>query len=198
MIATVALGLGLLALLVVLAVPLDMALAVRRRTSLEGDITLRWLFGLVQIPLLPSRSGKKRKPAKPRRGKKRAARPHFAHRGLTILRNAALRRRVLVFASSILHSFRMREMALRLRLGLDDPADTGMLWALAGPFIAALETHPAANVDLELDFSDARFDADAQGTVRVVPLQVAYVTLLFILSPAVLWAAGVLLFGDRR
>ena len=45
---------------------------------------------------------------------------------------------------------------------------------------------------------EACFEADARGTVRVVPLQIAFVVLTFILSPVVLCAASNLLLGGRR
>ena len=195
MFATFALVLGLLALL---AAPLDIAFAVQRRLVFGGSVTLRWLYGLVRVRLPSIGRAKERKSAKPRRRKKRGGKSRLARRGLVILRNAALRRRALDFAVRVLRSFRMRDVALRVRLGLDDPADTGMLWGLAGPAVALLEARPDADVDLELDFVEACFEGDARGTVRVIPLELACVTVMFLLSPPMLWAVGTLLLGGRR
>lgn len=187
-----------LGLLVLLAVPLDIAFAVHRRAEFGGGIILSWLFGLARMRLAPSRPRKEHRPRKPNRRKKRSAKSHLVRGSLTVLKSAALRRRVLRFVVSVFQSFRMRDLAVRVRLGLDDPADTGRLWGLAGPGIAFLEARTDADIDLQLSFLDAGFEAEARGTVRVIPLHLACVVLIFALSPAVLSAASMLLFGGRR
>jgi len=179
-------------------VPLDIAFVVQSQLAFGGSVTVGWLFGLVRVRLPPGRPRKEKKPPKPRRKKKRAADSRLARRGLAVLRNAAFRRRVLRFMGRVLRSFRMRDVAVHVRLGLDDPADTGRLWGLAGPAVALLEMCPGVKAELEPSFPNACFEADARGTLRVMPLQLAYVTLMFVLSVPVLRAAGTVLFGDRR
>jgi len=195
MLATFALVVGLFALL---ATPLDITFAIQQRAVFSGRVTLRWLFGLLRIRLPPSGPKKGPRPRKSRRGKRWASTSHLAHRSLAILKSEALRRRILRFGLSVLRSFRRHDLDLRVRLGLDDPADTGILGGLARPAIALLRARPSAKVDLELNFLEPCFEADARGTVRVIPLQVAYVILTFVLSPTVLWAASSLLLGSRR
>lgn len=181
----IALMVGVIALL---AVPLEVSFLIRRELKFDGSVTLRWLFGLVKVRLSAggeSEAGEIPTLRPTRRGSKKS---HFDRGILTLLRDGALQRRVLRFVGRVLRAFRIRDVALRLRMGFDDPADTGMLWAVAGPALAALESHPGTDIDLEISFLDACLEGEGRGTVRVIPLELIYVTSLFVVSPPVLSA----------
>ncbi len=176
----------LLGLIALLSVPVDLAFRVRRQTSFRGDLTVRWMFGLVEFPL----TGRKRreKPAKPK-VKKRGRAARLLPRLLGALRSAQFRRRLLRFCRDIIAALRLRDFGLRLRLGFDDPADTGIAWAFVGPLVAFLEAREAANVDVGADFERETLEFDAGGKVRIVPAQLVSIGLLFAVSPVTLRTA---------
>ena len=188
----IALMVGVIALL---AIPLEVTFSARREAEFDGSVTLCWLFGLVKVRLpagvaLETGETPPQRPAK--WGSKKS---RFDRRLLTVIRDRALQRRVLRYVGRVLRSFRIRDFALRLRMGFDDPADTGMLWAVAGPVLAALESHPGTDIDLEISFLDACLEGEGRGAVRVIPLELLYVTLLFAVSPPVFSAMRMLLMA---
>ena len=179
----------LLSLITLLSIPVDLAFRVRRETSLRTDLTVRWMFGLVEFPL----KGRKRreKTAKPR-AKKREKRGRLARRLpqlLGALQSAQFRHRLLRFCRDIIAALRLRDFGLRLRLGFDDPADTGIAWAFVGPLVAFLEAREAANVDVGADFERETFEVEAGGKVRLIPAHLAWIFLVFALSPVTLRTA---------
>ena len=179
----------LLGLIALLSVPVDLAFRVRRQTSFRTDLTVRWMFGLVEFPL----KGRKPrgKPAKPKakKRKKRGRAARLLPRLLGALQSARFRRRLLRFCRDIIAALRLRDFGLRLRLGFDDPADTGIAWAFVGPLVAFLEAREAANVDVGADFGQETLEFDAGGKVRIVPAQLVSIGVAFTLSPITLRTA---------
>ncbi|MEM9587325.1 MAG: DUF2953 domain-containing protein, partial [Planctomycetota bacterium] len=120
---------------------------------------------------------KQRTPKRRREGKR-----------LTLLRNARLRRRFIGFLRQLIRSVRVRSLDIQMRLGLDDPADTGRLWGVIGPVSTLLASIPKAHVWIEPQFSHAALSVRGQGCLRIIPLQTAWVCLTFCLSPVVIRA----------
>lgn len=188
----IALVVGVIALL---AVPLEVSFSARREAEFDGSMTLCWLFGLVKVRL-PAGVASKAGSAPPQRPARRGSKKtRFDRRILTVIRDGELQRRALRYVGRVLSSCRIRDLALRLRMGFDDPADTGMLWAVAGPVLAALESHPGTDIDLAISFLDPCLEGEVRGTVRVIPLELIYVTLLFAVSPPVLSVMRTLLLA---
>ena len=179
----------LLGLIALLSVPVDLAFRVRRQTSFRTDLTVRWMFGLVEFPL--KRRKPREKPGKPRakEGKKRGRAVRLLPRLLGAVQSARFRRRLFRFCRDIIAALRLRDFGLRLRLGFDDPADTGVVWAFLAPLIAFLQAREAANVDVGADFERETLDVDAEGKVRLIPAHLAWIALLFALSPVTLRTA---------
>ena len=176
----------LLGLITLLSVPVDLAFRVQRQTSFRTDLTVRWMFGLVEFPL----KGRKPrgKPAKPK-AKKRSRAARLLPRLLGALRSAKFRHRLLRFCRDIIAALRLRDCGLRLRLGFDDPADTGVVWAFVGPLVALFEAREAANVDVGADFGRETLEVDAGGKVRLIPAHLAWIFLVLALSPVTLRTA---------
>ncbi len=180
-----AVAIVVLVLAAVLAVPLSLAYRLNWQQRLRGEATLCWLFGLVRIRLRPPRDGK------PARRKKRekdstATKTKPARkklRPLAALRQPAFRQRMLRFAREFWRTIRKRDLHLRIRIGLGDPADTGQLWALCGPLSGMLANIDEASIELEAEFVDAVFEVDSGGEIRVIPLQLVYLVLGLLLSP---------------
>ncbi len=169
--ALVALGLALL------AVPVELAFRLAGRPVPAGQVTVGWLFGLVTLPVQigagRAQRGRRTAPAgKPRRGLPLAA----------LWRRRAFRRRALRFVRELLGTLRVRQLRLRLRWGLDDPADTGRLWAAVGPLLLMLPWR-GADVRVQPEFGQSVFDWEAQGRLRLVPLRPLLLALGFVLAP---------------
>jgi len=90
---------------------------------------------------------------------------------------------MLRFARQLWRAFRKRDLQLRIRVGLGDPADTGRLWGLPGPVSGILSGVDNASIELEADFVDAVFELDSRGNLNVIPLQLLYLVLGLLLSP---------------
>lgn len=179
-------------LLLLLAVPVDIAFRCRGTDVLEGQLTLRWLFGLVRVSLPRPDAAASRQAASASRAARRGGRregregrgPRAGRgRAMAALRRADFRRRLWRLARDLLHAARWQELILHLRLGLGDPADTGRLWALLGPLGAAAQGLRHAQVRIEPEFTDAVLELDAQGRLVLVPLQWLALALGFAVSP---------------
>ena len=184
---------GLLGVVLLLAVPVDFVFRIQRRESFRAEVFVGWMYGLLRFRM-PSR---RPRPPRPKPPKKRAAQVRFARRLMAIFRGAAFRNRLLRFGGDLLKSVRVRACDLRLRMGMDDPADTGYLWAVAGSLTGALAVNPRVSVTLDPSFVAACFEADAQGTVRFIPIQLVYLSVLFLLSPATSGAVWMLVRTRR-
>jgi len=194
-VASVAITLGLLLALLValLAVPLTVVFSVHRIEETLGLVRFRWLFGLVRFQVRVPRAApagprgarvRTRKAKSPRRGKKKGG----AAGVLSLVRQRAIRRRVYRFLRDMLRATHARDLTLRLRIGLGDPADTGRLWAAIGPLAGMAQNIPGAAVRIEPEFMDPAFEIESHGRFRLVPLQFLAIAAAFMLSPTMLRA----------
>lgn len=177
------------ALLLLLAVPVDVGFEVRRRERTEARVHVGWLWGRVRIPVRKGRA----KPPRARRARaerraRRPGRPSPARRAVAMLRSPHFPRRVVRLARALAARFRIRRLELSARLGLDDPADTGRLWGLVGPVAALVALPAAARIAVTPEFAGPRFELEARGEARFVPVLVLAVLAAFLLSPATLRA----------
>lgn len=183
----IAVLLGLVVLL--LAVPADVAFHFRRIEAFAGEIAVRWLFGLVRFRINVPRAARP-KPSKPvpkRKAAETRQKPKARGRGpevFAVLRQAAFRRRVYRFVKDLVRAAHARDLYLRLRLGLGDAADTGRLWAFVGPLSALAQNVPNAEVRVEPEFVDPVFEFEASGRVLLIPLQFVALAIAFALSPS--------------
>ena len=174
------------ALLLLLVVPVHVYLAVERDRAVQTRLRLSWLFGLVRLRLHPRAAR-----AQPTQGKQRPARRRresrgrFAHRLARGLLRPDLRARSVAFLRDVLRAVRPRDVCLRARIGMDDPADTGRLWGLLGPLGALLSSH---DVRLDPDFSGACFRFQAAARVQLIPAQLLGLGAAFLCSPSVVRA----------
>lgn len=181
-------GFLILLLLVVglLAMPVTMTYRLSWKESFSGDLRVRLAFGLIRFGASSDR-------AKSQVDETAAARPEDVRPGrsrgnkanvLAAIRRKSFRRRMVKFISDVWTALRKENVRLRVRLGLGDPADTGQLWAVVGPVTGMLAGAPGVAVAIEPDFLDATFEVNSSGTVWLVPLQLMYIALGLLLSPA--------------
>lgn len=169
-----------------LAIPITLDIQLAWDDRLRDDVTLSWAFGLVRLPISPRRE----KPTAPDTNKpeKAAKRRHRKKRkrfnAIGVLRQKASRRRLLRFLNDLWKAIAKRDVSLRLRLGLGDPADTGLLWSIVGPLSGYLATLQDASILIEPDFFGTTLEFEGSGRLRVVPLHVVFLVLGLLLSPA--------------
>lgn len=182
-------GIALFLLLVIalLAIPVTVTFDVSRRRAFHGRIFLIWAFGLVRVPIplgeakppSPETGETVRKSSRSQRRSTKNVNP------IALIRQRAFRRRILKFITDLWHAIDKRNIRLRIRLGLGDPADTGRLWAIVGPVAGILANVKEARLEIEPAFMDALFELDSSGTIRLIPLRIILVVIGLFLSPSV-------------
>ncbi len=176
---------ALLVLLGLLAIPVTLTYRLSWQRQLRGKASLQWLFGLVRVRLAPPGAGRPAADAKPG-DDSTAAKPKRARKKfnpLAALREKDFRRRIIRFVRELWRALRKRDLYLRIRVGLGDPADTGQLWALCGPLSGVLANVEGASIELEPEFVDAVFELDSSGRLSVIPLQLLYLAFGLLCSP---------------
>ena len=169
---------GLIILFMLLfSVPLDMTFYAEKYDKVQFKVKALWLFGIVQKEL---------KKKKKQVGEKDANKPNRRNRRpgirtvIEILKTRGLLRRVAIFLKELLKCLRMKELAGYFRIGLDDAADTGFLFAIIGPAISFLN-YPCS-IKVEPAFADAVFEGHLKGTVRIRPIKLIPPLLRFFFS----------------
>lgn len=182
---------GLLTLVVLLlAVPFDVAFQLRGMRQFTGQVKITWLYGLLRfrIPLNDVDTPHKPRPARPvasrmtlRRGRPRTNGGE-GRKFLAVLHQADFRRQIYRFVKDIYRAANLHELGFRMRLGLGDPADTGRLWAFVGPLNVAAQNLRNARIVIEPEFMEAVIEFDTHGRFRIVPLQFLALAIAFALS----------------
>jgi hypothetical protein len=180
----------LLLFLLMLAVPITLNFRLSWRQRFRSDVEVRWLFGLVHLRI-PSPRSFRPIPAGAKRpnGAGGSQRPYAAKRNvLAALGERRLRRRIIAFAGDLWRAVHKRDVRVRVRVGLGDPADTGLLWGVLGPVSALAAGVRGASISVEPDFVDSTFEMEGSGCIRIVPIQMTYLFAALLLSPAI-WRA---------
>lgn len=172
-----------------LAIPVELAFAVQRHKGRQkGRGTLGWLFGLVRLRLGEPKMRVKAKPKSRPEAKRRHRTRRGARRVMAILRIEDFGWRLLRLVRDVFERIHIEELSLKIRLGLDDPADTGRLWAVVGPLAAMLALPQVARIVIEPEFTMEDLEIDGKGRIRIIPIQLLFVVIVFLLSPTTLRA----------
>ena len=167
-------------ILIVFSIPVDMAFDVGGPGAARSRSRMRvgWLFGLLRKEF--GRSGKNRiekvgkDPAERRlahvavasveldgieepkeRASKRKKKKRSAKPSLSLLMTKGVARGLLKLSRRILSGVRVRDLDARLRIGLDDPAATGMLYSALWPVLVPLTSNGSAKVRIGALFRGA-------------------------------------------
>ena len=172
-------------LILVLCVPLDLVLHTDVYGRPKFRLRMSWLFGLVSKEVT---KGKKKPEEKKKEiegkqkpgGKRRRTRFIFE-----ILRTKGLLRQTQDLLREVLRRIKIRDLAADFRVGLDNPADTGLLFALIGPATFLLSSFFPHRIRVQPSFGDeAVFEGHLHGAVRVQPIQLVTPFLRFAFSLA--------------
>ena len=179
-------------LIALLAIPVTMTFRVSRPSVGDDETWLEWAFGLVRVRLSASEpkdrsTGDGESEQKPQSsGVSFGKSPNV----FAAIRLNAFRQRIIRFVGDVWRAVGKKDVSLRVRLGLGDPADTGQLWAVVGPIAAILANARDATIAIEPEFFESTFEINGAGSIRLVPLQLIYLTIALLLSPAVWQGVG--------
>ncbi len=168
-------------IVLLLCVPLD----IRLNVDVPGKpmVRLAWLFGLVSKEI--TRRKKKPEEKRPAVRRKPRARKIRARAVFDILRTRGLLKQVSGLLKGILRCLKIKEFGANFRVGLDNPADTGLLFAFVGPATVFLSSAFPCEIRVQPSFDDeAVFEGYLHGTLRLRPIKVATPFLRFVFSLA--------------
>jgi len=191
----------LLAVIFLLAIPVNLSYQLSIHEMTQYHLNLIWLFGLVQFrfPLRPLENSQANKTAFQKKtknnifstkeralngGKKHS--PQSKINPLSIIRMKACRQRMIRFSGDLWRAIEKRDFRLFIRIGLEDPADTGRLWALFGPLSGLVSNIEVATIQIKPEFAEPVFQLNTSGEIRVVPLRLLSLIFGVFLSPS-LW-----------
>ena len=159
-----------------LSIPVDMKFDLATHEHAKAKIRIGWLFGLVWKDI---RARKKKKPKeKPKKRRKRGIKSF-----LPLLRIKGLPGKILKLVRQIFGCLKIKQLDVALRVGLDDPFDTGMLCSVLWPALIPPSPSGTMRFRLEPVFSEFAFEASLQGWVRLFPIQLVWSLVSFVLSP---------------
>ena len=170
-------------IILILCVPIDMSFHMEVYGRPKFKMRLVWLFGLVHKEL----GRKKREPdeneevtkGRPKRTKWRIK----ARTILQIIKTKGLLRRLGGLLRDTISRLRIKEFRANFRVGLDDPADTGLLFAVIGPATFFLSSYLHHQIRVEPSFEDeAVLEGYLYGTVRLRPIRLIPPFIRFIFS----------------
>lgn len=166
----------ILFIVLMLSIPVDISFGLEADENVKATARVRWLFGLVLKDIYPRKKKKpKKEPKKRRKGNLKSL--------LSLIRIKGLPRRVLKLTRQILGCLKVRQLDADLRVGLDDPADTGMMWSVLWPAFVPLTSSGPKRLKMEPVFDEPGFEVSLHGGVRLFPIQTVWPLLCFVLSP---------------
>ena len=175
-------GLALLILLVC-CIPVEVTFQMQAADRLAFRATVLWGFGLIRKEL-----GATRKAAEKKRQDNARPKPQKRDIGgaafIRILKSKTLLSQLRRLVIDTLRCLRLKAFNADLRLGLDDPADTGLLFALIGPAVLGLHAIWPHPIRIAPSFEEeAVLEGYAHGTVRAQPIQLIAPIIRFMFSP---------------
>ncbi len=177
----------LLLLIALLAIPVALTYQASWPEVFQISADLEWAFGLVRVRIpssdskAPSSYGEETKRMTDRSERSSRKKPNV----FAAVRQEPFRRRIIRFISDLWQAIHKKDVCLRVRVGLGDPADTGQLWAFFGPLAGILANVREASIHIEPEFLDTTFELDSAGSIRIIPLQMIYLAVALLLSPRV-------------
>jgi hypothetical protein len=191
----VPIGIALSALLL-LAIPVEIEYTFDSRTRPRSTGRVVWLLGLVRLrpggrKKQKRRDERRRKAALKRRGLRKPA--GAGKRGPRVLLAAfgseGFARRVFRLLHAVLAVSEIRRLRARFRIGLDDPADTGLVYGLLAPGLSLLYALPRADFAAIPVFDRSALEADMHVRLRLVPINYLKAVVVFVFSIETLRAA---------
>ena len=179
--------LGLLILIVLLAIPLTLDFNLGSRAPAENKFEVVWAFGLIRVKI-PNGKGEQKADRKSAEIESSSQSGNAGKFPRKLISDRTARQRLVRCVRQLWASIEKQDIVIRIRAGLDDPADTGQLWAILGPISAALKSLRRFTINLEPDFMGKCFEFHGRGVIKFSPLRILSISLGLLLSP-VIWKA---------
>lgn len=159
-------------MILLLIIPIDIIFSLQRCPSIQRRISVYLMFGLIRFPV-PSRCIRNLFRQRSRRKESKVKRSQSQlRRVIIVLKSKGFSCRLLKFISDMYKAMRIRILNLRFILGLDDPANTGRLWAFIGPISNIFANLYIPNIYIEPDFMAETFYVEGKGEIRIIPMRV--------------------------
>jgi len=169
-----------LLIVLVLCIPLDLTLHIDIHGRPKVRTRLVWLFGLVSKEIRRGEKKPRDKSREARDKRKPGKKKGTVKTAFQILRTKGLLKQFKRLLKDIISRFKIRELRVNLRIGLDHPADTGLFFAIVGPITYLLKS--PQHIILQPAFDEAVLEGDLSGAVRLQPIQLVVPLLRFALS----------------
>jgi hypothetical protein len=167
-----------------LCVPIELALHFDTDRKPKFSIRIRWLFGIVNKDLRKTEQ-------KDIRGKTRTS--------FQVLRTRGLLRRFSRLLRDTIRRIKIRELRANLKIALDNPADTGVIFAFVAPVNYILSSYTPYEISIQPSFNDdAILEGYLHGTARLQPIRLVPPLLGFACSPPVMRAIKTLVSARWR
>lgn len=191
-IVAVLLGIFLFFILL-LVIPLDLSFHIEKEEAFRPRIRVKWLFGLIGKNV--GGSEKKPEQANKKKGKKEKRNLKFL---LEMWKARGFLPKVLRFIKDVFRVLHIRELQLYLRIGLDNPADTGMLFAAVGPAMLFLRRQPSLHIQIEPDFQQENLRGHLRGELRLIPIKLIMPVVHLLFSITALRTIKLMIGARRR
>jgi hypothetical protein len=176
-----------------LSVPLDVVLYVDVYGRPKFRMRLTWLYGLVNKEIAKKEKKPEEKKKTVRGKRKPRKRGPGARTILEILRTRGLLGQIKLLLKGIIRLTRIKEFAADFKVGLGDPADTGLIFALIGPATFFVGSSFPNKIKVQPSFTDeAILEGSLHGTLRVRPIQIIPPVLRFVFSLSTIRVAKIL------
>jgi len=165
--------------LLILSVPLDLAFHLDVHGRTRSSLKLVWLFGLLSKEL------GRRKKAKPKKAKPKKAKEKKKGAGIAIkiLRTKGSLKQIKVLVTDVFNSLSIRQLRANFRIGLDNPADTGLLFAVIGPTFVFFSSSDRYSINIRPSFeNEAILEGYMQAVARLLPIRLVIPLLKFVFS----------------
>ena len=182
-------------LISILCVPVDAVLTLDTSAERKFRLRLVWLFGLISPELgRERRKPKARQPSRAKRKRRIGLRTIWR-----ILRTRGLLTKIKNLVRDVLSRIKIKEIAVNLRLGLDDPADTGLVFAVIGAARPFLKLPRQYELTIQPSFSDQPFfQGYLRGVLRLQPIRLVIPLGRFVFSPTMFRVLRVLASSRRK
>jgi len=184
-------------IILALCVPVEMVLHTDVYGKAKFHMRLSWLFGLFSKEIAGGKKkteGEKRDAKPKKKGGRRNIRFIFR-----MLQNKGLLKQFKGLVKDIFSCFKFRDMVADFKVGLGDPADTGLLFAFISPVSVFLGSSRFHRINLQPSFGDeAILEGYSWGTARLRPIKLVLPLLKFTFSSAAIRALKTLVLSKWK
>jgi hypothetical protein len=163
---------GLIALIILLlCIPVETTIAMDTDSGRNYSLVVSWLFGIIKRDVGKGRSKKRKKIKSPGRKKRLSSRFDIDLMS-QIVNTGGLLIQLKNLVTGIYRQIKINKISGDLVVGLEDPAYTGILFAVIGPANALLNLHPRYDVSIRPFFDDENIvEGNLYGNARVQPIR---------------------------